>query len=142
MAAASGGRTVRATESAVAVLEPPRPQAAGEQRDRAAVESACAEPLAKLVEELKLCRRYHEATFPNRPVDRLVFVGGEARQRMLCQHIARELGVAAQIGDPLVRMNRISEVGIESGIDRRQPQPGWTVAVGLSMGPLGEQAGK
>jgi hypothetical protein len=42
--------------------------------------------------------------------------------------------LAAQVGDPLVRMARNSDVGIESGIDRRQPQPNWTVAVGLSMG--------
>ncbi|HVT90154.1 MAG TPA: pilus assembly protein PilM [Tepidisphaeraceae bacterium] len=101
----------------------------------AAVQQACMGPLSRLTEELDLCRRYYESTFTQNPVDRLVFVGGEARQRGLCQHIARELGLAAQLGDPLVRMGRVSEVGIESGIDRRQPQPGWAVAIGLSMGP-------
>ena len=45
------------------------------------------------------------------------------------------MGLAAQVGDPLVRMGRISDVGIESGIDRRQPQPNWSVAIGLSIGP-------
>jgi len=75
-------------------------------------------------------------------VDRLIFVGGEARHRALCQHIARELGLAAQLGDPLVRMGRNSDIGIESGIDRRQPQPGWSVAIGLSLGPVGVPAGK
>jgi type IV pilus assembly protein PilM len=100
------------------------------------VEQACAEPLTRLIEELDRCRRYYEATFPNKPVDRLIFVGGEARQRMLCQQIARQMSLAAQLGDPLVRMSRTSEIGIESGIDRRQPQPGWAVAVGLSMGPV------
>ena len=80
-------------------------------------------------------RRYHDATFPNRPVDRLIFVGGESRHRGLCQRIAQALGVAAQVGDPMVRMGRISDVGVASGIDRRQPQPGWAVAIGLSMGP-------
>ena len=104
------------------------------------VEQACLEPLTRLVEELDLCRRYHESTFPSQPVDRLIFVGGEARQRGLCQHIARELGLAAQLGDPLVRMGRVSTVGIESGIDRRQPQPGWSVAIGLSMGPVKVEA--
>lgn len=103
------------------------------------VEEACRAPLGKLIEELDLCRRYYESTFPNKPVDRLVFVGGEARQRSLCQHIAREMGLAAQLGDPLVRMNRVSDVGVESGIDRRHPQPGWTVAVGLSLGPVQAQ---
>ena len=100
------------------------------------VEEAVHEPLTKLIQELDLCRRYHEATFPSVPVERLVFVGGEAKQRRLCQNIARELQLAAQVGDPLVRMGRVSEVGIESGIDRRQPQPGWATAIGLSLGPL------
>ncbi|HVT82354.1 MAG TPA: pilus assembly protein PilM, partial [Phycisphaerae bacterium] len=99
------------------------------------VEQACREPLSRLIEELDLCRRYYESTFPSKPLDRIIFVGGEARQRGLCQHIAREMGLAAQVGDPLVRMGRISEVGIESGIDRRQPQPGWAVAIGCSLGP-------
>jgi type IV pilus assembly protein PilM len=99
------------------------------------VEQACAEPIRKLVEELDLCRRYYESTFPNKPVDRLIFIGGEARQKSLCQKIARGLGLAAQLGDPMVRMARFSEVGIESGIDRRDPQPGWAVAIGLSLGP-------
>ena len=100
------------------------------------VEQACREPIGKLTEELDLCRRYYESTFTNKPVDRLVFVGGEARQRALCQTIARELGLAAQVGDPMVRMGRISDASIESCIDRRQPQPGWAVAIGLSLGPV------
>ena len=103
------------------------------------VEEALHEPLEKLVEELGLCRRYHEATFPGRQVEKLVFVGGEAKQRRLCQHIAREMSLAAQVGDPMVRMGRISEVGIESGIDRRQAQPGWATAIGLSLGPVNEK---
>ena len=100
------------------------------------VEEAIHEPLVKLVEELGLCRRYYEATFQNKPVEKLIFVGGEAKQRRLCQHIARDMSLAAQVGDPLVRMGRISEIGIETGIDRRQPQPGWVTAIGLSLGPV------
>jgi Tfp pilus assembly PilM family ATPase len=99
------------------------------------VEHACREALGKLTEELDLCRRYHESTFSTRPIDRLVFVGGEARHRNLCQQIARQMSLAAQVGDPMVRMGRTSDVGVESGIDRRQPQPSWAVAIGLSMGP-------
>jgi type IV pilus assembly protein PilM len=133
-----------------APVEPAPAPAAAAPPDEAtaqlrAVAAACREPLAKLIEELDLCRRYYEATFPNKPVERLLFVGGEARQRGLCAHIARELGLAAQIGDPMVRMGRISEIGVESGIDRRQPQPAWAVAIGLSMGPAadaGADAGK
>jgi cell division ATPase FtsA len=120
---------------ATAVAEAPAPAPAGDAQQAQAVEQACTEPLTKLVEELDLCRRYYEATFPSKPVERLVFVGGEARQRTLCQHIARGMGLAAQVGDPMVRMSRISDIGVESGIDRRQPQPTWAVAIGLSMGP-------
>jgi type IV pilus assembly protein PilM len=110
--------------------------------DRRQVDEACAEPLTRLVAELALCRRYYEGAFPDQPVQRLIFVGGEANQRSLCQHIARELGVAAQVGDPLVRMGKSSDVGIESGIDRRVPQPAWSIAIGLSMGPAAVEAGK
>jgi type IV pilus assembly protein PilM len=99
------------------------------------VERACREPLNKLIEELILCRRYHEATFPNLPVDRLVFLGGEARHRNLLQSVAKGLDLAAQVGDPMVRMGRMSEIGPETGVDRRLPQPDWSVALGLSMGP-------
>jgi type IV pilus assembly protein PilM len=110
--------------------------APGSERQR--VEQSCHEPIARLVEELSLCRRYYETTFPNAPVQRMVFIGGEANQRGLCQQIARSLGIAAQIGDPMTRINKDSEVGIESGIDRRRPQPAWSIAVGLSMGPMVE----
>jgi len=102
--------------------------------ESARIEEACREPIAKLVEELALCRHYHEATFPNLPVGRLIFVGGEAHHRGLCQQIARGLDLAAQVGDPLARMGRISNIGIESGIDRRLPQPEWAIAIGLSTG--------
>jgi type IV pilus assembly protein PilM len=102
---------------------------------RQQVEQAHQELLKKLVEELDLCRRYYEATFPAKPVDRLVFIGGEARQRWLCQQIARDLSLAAQLGDPMCRMSKWCQLGIETGIDRRHPQPAWAVAIGLSMGP-------
>jgi len=99
------------------------------------VDAACKDPLSRLIDELELCRRYYESTFPKTPIDRLVFIGGEARQKTLCQQIARRMGLAAQVGDPMVRLNKNSDAGLETGIDRRQPQPGWSVAIGLSMGP-------
>lgn len=107
----------------------------------AAIELACRQPLDKLVEELDLCRRYHEATFANTPIDRLIFIGGEAKHKGMCQYVARQMGIAAQVGDPLVRLGRatqasvINSAGLDSGLDRRQPQPNWAVAIGLSLGP-------
>ena len=144
---ASGGATVVAAAPVQAPSHPQAVQAAqadpvsAELMERARmVDQACREPLGKLIEELDLCRRYHESTFSTKPIDRLVFVGGEARHRSLCQQIARQMSLAAQVGDPLVRMGRTSDVGVESGIDRRQPQPSWAVAIGLSMGPAGAAA--
>ena len=99
------------------------------------MDEAYREPVGRLVQELSLCRRYHEATFPALPIGRLVFVGGEARYRSLCQQVAQAMDLAAQVGDPMVRLARTTEVGPESGIDRRLPQPDWAVALGLTLGP-------
>jgi Tfp pilus assembly PilM family ATPase len=111
-----------------------------DESDRAAlhgrIDQACAAPLEELVASLAECRRDHEATFPGAPIDRLIFIGGEARDLALCRQIAGALQIPAQVGDPLVRMARISDISVESGIDRRSPQPAWTVAIGLSMGPV------
>ncbi len=119
---------------ALASFANPNDPAVQERNDARKVDQACRDLLNRLIEEIELCRRYFEGTFPNKPIERLIFVGGEARQRSLCQHIARQMQLAAQVGDPLVRMGRISEIGIETGIDRRSPQPAWAVAIGLSMG--------
>jgi len=133
--------------AAAAAAQPPQPDAPAASADPATpvddelarqaklVESACKDPLNRLIDELELCRRYYESTFPKSPIDRLVFIGGEAHQRMLCQQIARRMGLSAHVGDPMVRLNKNSDMGIEMGIDRRQPQPGWAIAIGLSMGP-------
>jgi type IV pilus assembly protein PilM len=139
----AGAATATPQAAATAAMAPPTPVAPTDPLAAQArqVEQACREPIARLIEELDLCRRYYEATFQNRPVDRLIFVGGESRHKWLCQQVARELGLAAQLGDPLVRMSKVSDVGIESGIDRRQPQPAWAVAIGLSLGPTNGAGG-
>jgi type IV pilus assembly protein PilM len=126
-------RRVRACEEPA---EGVAPQPVKPDGDWEKLAEASVEPVAKLVEELSLCRRYHEATFPATPIDRIVFIGGEARQRALCQAVAQGLELAAQLGDPMIRMARTTEVGPESGLDRRLPQPDWCVALGLSMGPV------
>ncbi len=122
-----------ATAAPTVRTEPPRTATLADHAQQ--VEQACRESVSRLVEELDLCRRYYESTFAGNPVDRIVFIGGEARHRSLCQQIAKQLGLAAQLGDPMARMVRVSDIGIESGIDRRQPQPSWAVALGLSLGP-------
>lgn len=87
---------------------------------------------ATLADELEMCKRYYEATFPNKPVTRLIFIGGGARDRLLCASIAQAMSLPAQIGDPLIRFNRSSLPAIAC-IDRRDALPHWSVAIGLSM---------
>ena len=90
--------------------------------------------LEVLTDEVAGCMRYYEAIFPGRRVQRAIFVGGESRHRGLCQHIAKRLRLPAQVADPLARMARTGKEPC-AGVDFSQPQPGWTVALGLSLCP-------
>ena len=105
-----------------------------DQMSAAAVLEACLEPLNQMVTELNLCRRYYESTFPNLLLDRMIFIGGQAHDRMVCHHIAHELSLAAQVGDPMVRLGRSAMISDESAFDPSRPQPAWAVAIGLSLG--------
>ncbi len=87
---------------------------------------------AKLSDELEMCRRYYESLFPNQPVTRLLFIGGGARDRLLCSAIAQAMSLPAQIGDPLVRFNRSTLPNLAC-IDRREAMPQWCTAFGLSI---------
>jgi hypothetical protein len=91
-------------------------------------------PGASLVDELELCRRYHELNFPQQPVERLIFAGGGARDVSRCQDIAQHMALKAQVGDPLVRFNRTLMPQLDC-LDRRSTQPDWAACVGLSLGP-------
>lgn len=87
-----------------------------------------------LTDEIAMCIRYYEGLFPGRRLDRAVFFGGEARHRGLCQHVAKRLRVGAQVADPLARMARSGNEPC-LGVDFTTPQPGWTIAFGLSLAP-------
>jgi type IV pilus assembly protein PilM len=113
-----------ATSTATATIDP-------QQEEMARVMQACREPLAKLIEEIELCLRYHSATFPLTPIEQLVFVGGSAAQRRLCQKVASELHIPAQIGDVFARVPPIDS--IDPAV-YNTPSPAWVVAVGLSLG--------
>jgi len=97
-------------------------------------------PLETFIGEITKCRRYYESVFPSNPVSRAIFLGGLARDRRLCQRMAQQLNLPAQIGDPLARVDRVGEAGVEVGLDRREAQPAWAVAVGLSLGAQAPKA--
>lgn len=92
------------------------------------------EPLEGLTDEIAMCVRYYEAMFPGRHIDRAVFFGGEARHRGLCQHIAKRVKAPSHVADPLARMARTGKEPC-LGVDFTTPQPGWTLAFGLSLCP-------
>lgn len=92
-----------------------------------------AEPMEMLTDELALCQRFHAAAFPDKPLSRIVFVGGEARHRAVCEHLARHLHLPAQVADPLAIVNRTGKEPT-MGVDLTQPQPGWAVVLGLCLG--------
>lgn len=92
------------------------------------------EIMEMLADEVRMCLRFHAAQFPEKKVERVVFLGGESRNVGLCQYIAKSLKLPAQMADP---MARIARTGKEPciGVDLSQPQPGWAVAMGLCLGP-------
>ncbi len=90
--------------------------------------------LEGFTDEVRICLRYHAGQFPSKKIDRAVFVGGESRHRGLCQHVARALRLPAQMADPLARLSRTGKEPA-LGVDLREPQPGWAVAMGLCMSP-------
>jgi type IV pilus assembly protein PilM len=96
------------------------------------VNEATAGAVETVIGDLQLCMRYYESIFPGRTVDRVIFVGGESRHIPMCQRIAQRLGVPATLGDPLARL--VKESANTGGVDVRQAQPGWAIAVGLAIG--------
>ena len=99
-----------------------------------AADSALSEVTDALADELSMCLRYHQSLFRNRKIDRMVFLGGEARETALCQRVARALRLPAQLGDPLARLQCRRSLRT-SGLALGQPQPGWAVACGLCTLP-------
>ncbi|MCK4276683.1 MAG: type IV pilus assembly protein PilM [Phycisphaerae bacterium] len=96
--------------------------------------SMLGEELDALADELTQCLRYYESVFRNRNIERAIFVGGQARDRRLCQAIAQRLNLPAQIGDPLLRFGCVEGAGATMGLQRNEPCPALAVAVGLSLG--------
>ncbi|MEO0513933.1 MAG: pilus assembly protein PilM [Planctomycetota bacterium] len=86
-----------------------------------------------LIDELGLTFRHYQSRYPDQPIEKIVFLGGEANRIQTCQQLARSVHVAAQLGDPFARLSRINAGDSPMGIDLAQPQPGWAVALGLCL---------
>jgi len=93
------------------------------------------EMLDCLIDELQLCMGYHGSVFRGRPVEKLVFIGGESKQTAMCQRVARTLKLPAQLGDPMARIGRAKTAKPPINVDFRQAQPAWAVPLGLCKLP-------
>jgi len=116
-----------------------RPAAAAEPgsrgfRKKVGPRADLSEPLEILTDEVSMCLRYHASLFPSRRVGRVVFFGGESRQRALCHHVARTLRLSGQLADPLARVGRSGKEPV-SGVSFQETQPGWATALGLCVSP-------
>ncbi|MFG0253224.1 MAG: hypothetical protein ACF8NJ_10160, partial [Phycisphaerales bacterium JB038] len=87
-----------------------------------------------LADEISMCIRYHQSAYPDRRIDRAIFLGGESANVDLCQHVARTLRVRAHLGDPLARLSRHPDLLME-GVAPAPAYPGWAVPLGLCVSP-------
>jgi len=129
---AAGAGEARRTGRSLAALDTLAPPVA-EPVDEADDDGG--EMLEVLGDELHLCIGYHQSMFPQRPIDKVIFLGGESRQTALCKRLAQALRLPAQLGNPLARLANGGLDGRAVGLDLRERQGGWAVPLGLCMLP-------
>tara|TARA_B100000959_G_C14959035_1_gene614978 strand:+ start:148 stop:1173 length:1026 start_codon:yes stop_codon:yes gene_type:complete len=74
--------------------------------------------------ELERCLRHHDALFPDRAVDRVIFTGCGANDTDRCASIATTLGLEGYISDPSAWISGASDLA---------GGPAWTTAAGLCL---------
>ena len=84
----------------------------------------------KLAREISLCFRYYTVTFRGKHVERAVFSGGEAYERILLNVLRRRLAVEAELAQP---MRGFDMTNLDFDSDKRAVLCEWAVAVGLSL---------
>ena len=115
-------------------------QGEADEQDRQHLRQCMEAPLADLAAMMDQCLDYYESVTGDRHVERVVFVGGGAYDRWLCNELALRLNLPGQIGNPLlgVRSAGGSAAGEADGHDggagAAVSRPDWTVAVGLGVG--------
>ena len=98
------------------------------------VSTVIAPTLRSLCEELRSCVRYHDLMFDGHQVEKVIFVGGQAKHTVLCQQVARGLGLPAHLGDPVARVAPETRTGKHSDLESSGRHCEWAVAFGLSLG--------
>ena len=129
LAEMAGGASAAGSAAATATATATAPASGSAIADEADDETT-----QQLIDELRMTFRHHDLRHPDAPIQKLVFIGGEAGHRGVCRALAQSVNVPAQLGDPLARLTRVNaEPGAAGGVDLAQPQPGWAVAMGLCL---------
>ncbi|MFG0293844.1 MAG: hypothetical protein ACIAQF_10570 [Phycisphaerales bacterium JB065] len=93
---------------------------------------AACEAMEILLEEIAITTGYLESLHPDKPLSRIIFVGGESRMADACELVSTMLEIPAQIASPTATLD---PKGASEDTDFTIPQPGWSVAVGLCVSP-------
>lgn len=94
----------------------------------------CPDLLETIVDELRMAIRYDAGLFPDRSLERVVFLGAGAQSDRTCRHIVQALQVPGQRGDPLARYECPPGIRCPSNWNGN-PRPSWAVSVGLLSMP-------
>jgi Tfp pilus assembly PilM family ATPase len=85
----------------------------------------CDDSIEQLLKnELASCLRHHDALFPDRAVDRVIFTGVGAGNAEECSAIASSLGIGGFIADPSAWID---------GAEGYAAGPAWTTVAGICM---------
>lgn len=130
---AQAGSARLSVDPAVAVADPAEKSQIG-SRDFLPPQPDLTEAVETLTDEVNMCTRYYATQGTGKRVERVVFLGGEARHKGLCQQIAKKLRLTARMVDPMARISRTgSEPAI--GVDLKEAQPAWAAALGMCLSP-------
>tara|TARA_E500000318_G_scaffold12972_3_gene11960 strand:- start:21862 stop:23082 length:1221 start_codon:yes stop_codon:yes gene_type:complete len=114
---------------------PPEQDAAVSEGKSRGPQIDLSEPIEIICDEISMCLRYHDALFPGSRVEGMIFMGGQSKHQALCADMARRLHLEAQMFDPLACLARSGKIPV-SGVDLREPQPGWAAIVGGALSPM------
>ena len=89
------------------------------------------ETMTRLVLELNTCRRNFVSMHKKAHINRLIFLSGQIVDKSICETIAKQLEMPAQIADCLAAVEITNPDHV--GIDRRSCQENWATAFGLSL---------
>ncbi len=128
------------------VVAEPAPLAVGERRDESHAVSGLnqlgmtevkgeveEDTLDMIVDELQMCVRFHQHLYPEKSIEKLIFLGGESQHMSTCHKIAKTLRIKAQLGDPLARLDVDSLDRLPEKLGRDRSEPSWAVVMGLCL---------